>query len=41
MKPSIKITFQVEDITDKIFYISYEEIIEMIEKKTKFVDIIT
>ena len=36
MKPTIKITFQVEDITDKIFYISYEELIEMIEKKTKF-----
>ena len=39
MKPYIKIKFDSEDITDKIFYISYEELIEMIEKKTKFEDI--
>jgi hypothetical protein len=39
MKPTIKITFDSEDRNDEIFYISYEELIEMIEKKTKLEDI--
>lgn len=39
MKPTIKITFDSEDRRDEVFYITYEEIVEMIEKKTKFKDI--
>lgn len=39
MKPTIKITFDSEDRRDEVFYITYEEIVEMIDKKTKFKDI--
>ena len=38
MKPTIKITFDSEDKKDEVLYISYEDILEMINKKD--VDII-
>ena len=33
MKPTIKITFDSEEKTDEVFYISYEDILELINKK--------
>ena len=38
MKPTIKITFDSEGKKDEVLYISYEDILEMINKKD--VDII-
>ena len=41
MKPTIKITFDSENKEDEVFFISYEEIIEMIKEKYSYCDVDT
>lgn len=39
MKPTIKVVFDSEDRRDDVYYITYEEIVEMIKKRTFSYDI--